>query len=256
MKIPRSFLLPVGLLGLAVVSQAPAQTVITSAPYTIATSGRYVLGDNLASSDVNQPAITISAPNVVLDLKGHYVTGPGNPTVDYEYKHSTIYVGQVANVTIKNGTVSGNAYGIYFAATSAGAGRNELVDSIVATRCYLYGIYFDSAYNGAPSSRVRNCVVTNIGGSTSAANVNAVGINTTGSVRVENNTVSGLTSTGDGSTFGIATANPSYALADFAIGNTISGCAYGVYGHSINLNNLTYGCTTAFVSGTNATGNN
>jgi len=58
-------------------TQAETQqcTTITSVPLTISASGSYCLTGNLASS--SGTAITIQADNVVLDLNGHTLSGPG-----------------------------------------------------------------------------------------------------------------------------------------------------------------------------------
>ena len=61
------------------VSPVPAPTIITTAPYTITTSGYYQLGANLSyagNGGNNDAIITVSASNVTLDFAGHYISGP------------------------------------------------------------------------------------------------------------------------------------------------------------------------------------
>ena len=238
-------------LGLpALTSRAADPTVITSLPYTISASGHYTVSGNLTSTTDGTPAIRISAPNVVLDLNGYYVAGPGSTAASGSTLESVIYVGDVANVKIMNGTVSGYSYGIVFAPTSASNDRDYVVDSVVVTRCYMVGIYF-GAFSSSEGSLVRNCSLSDLGNSTYQSNQSVTGIETViGGVRIENNTIGTLTPTGTGSSYGIIAHN-----GDFVIGNTVSGCTYGIDGGKY-LNNLTFGCTTAFVNGTNATGNN
>ena len=253
MKTPRSLgrllcALTMGLLGLSA-GQSYADTVITSVPYTISVAGRYTLNSNLLSTSTTVPAITISAPNVTLDLNGFYVAGPGNTAATNSTTDVVIKVGNVANVTIRNGTVAGNAFGIEFAATTAANSRNYLVDTVTVTRCYLCGVYFVNNI-GAPGSLVRNCLVSLIGNST-AGSIGPVGILPQGGVRVESNNIGSLTATGTGKkSYGILAA-----ATDLCIGNTISSCDVGIQGSKF-LNNLTTSVGTAFVGGTNATGNN
>ena len=241
--------LSLGLAGFAAAS-APALTVITTVPYKSPPAGPYELGVNLPSTDTTQPAITISAANVDLDLNGYFVAGPGNTAVSDGAGNSVIAVGDVANVTIRNGTLSGNGNGIHFGVTTAANSRNYIVDSVTITRCYLYGIWW---VNGpaAPGSVIRDCSFTLIGNSTLHASVSVVALNAPDGVRIENNRFAGIAATGSG---GI-----SYNILcgdDLITGNTISGGTYGIFGNGKNLNNLTYNCTTAFTGGTNATGNN
>ena len=101
-------LVPLALLASAAV--ASAQTVINSVPYTISAAGKYVLGKNLLNTSTTTPAITISAANVSLDCDGFYVSGAGNTAS----ANSIIYVNNVANVAIRNGLLSNDAYGIFF----------------------------------------------------------------------------------------------------------------------------------------------
>ena len=184
----------------------------------------------------------------MLDLKGFYLAGPGNTAAaPSNTNNSVIYVANVPNVTIKNGTLSGNANGISFFSFNLTTSHNYLIDSLVVTRCYLYGIYFRFGL-AAPGSHIRRCAFSNIGNSTYNGTNDAVAIQTTGGVRIENNTIGGITATGGGTSYGIN------AGSDFCIGNTISGCDYGIVGGK-NLDNLTDNCATPFYKGTNADGN-
>ena len=244
-RLVLAFLL--GVPGLAV-SRAPAQIVISSVPYTISAAGRYILGGNLTSTSTAAPAITVAAPNVVLDLDGHYLAGPGNSNAGgYDY-NSVIDIYHVPNVTIRNGTISGNVFGILISSVSAADSRNYHFDSLVVTRCYECGIYFGGGVP-APGSVVRNCSFTAIGNYTYAPNESAAAIQSGGGVRTEKNTIGDVTATGSGTSYGIFAA-----AGDFEIGNTITGCYYAISGGN-NLNNLTSGCTMPFIGGTNATGN-
>ena len=249
MKTPRLLLpLSVALLGLAA-TRASAQTVITSAPYTITASGQYILGGNLNSSSTTAPAITVSAPNVVIDLNNYYVAGPGNTAAALSNTNSVISVGNVANVKIKNGTVAGNAYGIVFTATnSTTTSRNYLLDNVTVTRCYFYGVYFNA---GAPGTVIRDCSFSTIGNSTYTANTSPSAIYTIGSLRMERNNINGVTATGTGTSYGI-----NGFTGDFALNNTIANCNTGIISVTKYIGNLTRGVTTNFSGGTAVGDNN
>ena len=220
---------------LAIASTASAQAVINSVPYTISVSGKYVLGGNLIGATANQNAIRINAPNVILDLNGFFVSGPGNTPSS---TIAVIFVSDVGNVTIRNGTVANNAYGISFG--GSGNARNYLVENVNFTNTYQFGLNFAS---NAPGSIARNNSISEIGGTTAGANFNVYGIRSNGGVRIENNTINEVTATGTGISYGIFAAT-----GDFSIGNTISSCAVGINAGKYK-DNLTSGCATAFQNG-------
>ena len=252
-------LLHVSVLALVCVGigapRAAAQTVINSLPYTITTSGRYVLGGNLSSPTTTAADIAIKASNVVLDLNGHFLAGPGDTTEEAGTYNCVIGIYAVANVVVKNGTVSGRNTGIYCDGDISDDGaRNIIIESVVVTRCTLIGILFDSE-GSLPGSVVRNCTFTNLGGVTyGSGNYAAIGITTVeDGIRIENNTFGAITGTGTGGSYGIY--DDSASGGNFMIGNTISGCTVGIERGKC-LNNLTYNCTTPFSGTTNVTGNN
>ncbi|MFH0795138.1 MAG: right-handed parallel beta-helix repeat-containing protein [bacterium] len=96
----------ISLIFLAAVGPALAgdgQIDIASLPYTISSSGSYVVVDNITLSTQNTHGITISANNVTLDLNGHTLTGPGKAAGS---SGSGIYVGSTRyNIVVKNGTM-------------------------------------------------------------------------------------------------------------------------------------------------------
>ena len=247
-KTPRFILsLSVALLGLAA-TRASAQTVITSAPYTISASGQYILGGNLAYSGAGA-TITISAPNVVLDLNNYFVAGPGNAAAALADANSVILVGNVANVKIKNGTVAGNTYGIRFTANSSTTtSRNYLLDNVTVTRCYYMGVRFTT---GAPGTVIRDCSFSTIGGSTADTTVSTDAIYTLGTIRMERNNINGVTPTGSTNSYGI-----NGYTGDFALNNTIANCSIGITSVTKYIGNLTSGVTTNFSGGTAVGDNN
>ena len=257
-------------------ASARAETVdctpVTSLPATIGAQGIYCLTGNLATSQTSGSAITIGANNVTLDLNGWKVGGQAAGT-------STQVIGIYSganNVTIKNGIVRGFSRGIQL------TGRGATVQGVTADQNTTYGIVVTGQ-----GSVVQGNQVVDTGGSTQAANVNAIGIFAGGSGSlVQNNLVSGLTATGSSSEYGVyfdSTASQSTAR-----GNVVSDAARPSVGSSFGVlmlgtsavavsNNIvtnftlcvdyadgatgTYsrntaiGCDTSYYSGTTGSGN-
>ena len=181
-------------------------------------------------------AITIQAPNVELDLGGYTL----NSTITTNTQ-AALDIAAVSNVTIRNGTVLGGIYGIYF--RPGAASSNHLVENVRVVGSQFAGIGFTSA---APGSVVRNNIVLDIRGSS----FSVYGIIASGGVFLLDNTISKVTPGSGSSSYGIFSQN-----GDLIIGNTINDCTVGISGGKY-LNNLTNGCTTPFTGGVNATGNN
>ncbi|MEO8376175.1 MAG: right-handed parallel beta-helix repeat-containing protein [Candidatus Sumerlaeota bacterium] len=72
---------------------------IDALPFTITQSGVYTLSRDLVGK-AGSDGITVSAPNVTLDLNGYSLRGTNGAIIG-------IVVGSVANVTIKNGSIGG-----------------------------------------------------------------------------------------------------------------------------------------------------
>ncbi len=224
-----------------------AQTVISSLPFTIGSSGAYVVDRNLVSANGALNCITVNAPNVDLDLGGFFVSGPGSVFSTFA---SCIFVGDVSNVTVRNGTLANNAYGVRFTG-GATNGINYRVENVVFTRLYLEGILANVANSSA--SLVRNCFFSQIGGSTTASNGKAAAICCSGGWRIDGCVITNVFKTpaqGSGLGYGIDGLSGS-----FYIGNTVSTCDVGLQFGKYQ-NNLTSGCATPFQLGTDAGGNN
>lgn len=116
-----------------------AQTVISSVPYAISASGKYVLGGNLNNTTYGA-AIRISAPNMQLDLNGFYVSGTGDTN---RVLIPVILVDDVANVAIHNGLIANESIGILF--NGQGNARNYIVENMIISRCYMAGIQINYA---------------------------------------------------------------------------------------------------------------
>ena len=227
-------------------ASARAQTVINAVPYTISVSGNYRLGTNLITASAAQTAITISAPNVILDLNGYFVSGSANTTTS---NTPVIAVGNVSSVTIRNGTVANNGNAIvFFPGTNS---INHLVEDVNVTRCLRQGIFFQSSSSG---SIVRRNVITQTGGYTGSTNAEAFAIALAGGVRAEKNVIVDVTARGTGGAYGISGSG-----GDFMIANTVSNgsggsVAVGVVGGKYQ-RNLILNFGTPFANGTDAGGN-
>jgi parallel beta-helix repeat protein len=138
-----------------------AETVITSLPYTIPSSGVYVL-----NSDLSGGSIVIQKGNVVLDGKGHKISN-GNIIV----QHSK-------NVTIKNIVVfNGSNFGILLQSC-----ENCVLSDITANNNKHWGIFLQSSDN----NKLSNIIAENNG---------HWGIQLQSS---DNNTFNGLKTSGNG----------------------------------------------------------
>lgn len=115
--------------------QIEPRTPISSVPVVITTSGSYYLTTNLNAVSGN--GITISANNVSLDLNGFALTasGAGN---------GIILPTTQANVTVRNGSVSGWAYGVF--------ANNVIVEHLTVSSCSSAGIRCTG------SAQMRNCI--------------------------------------------------------------------------------------------------
>lgn len=76
-------------------------------PVTISESGSYRLGSNLVVPDADTTAIDITAPNVVVDLNGFSILGPGTPGSGVGVHAPFRGTFPAGNVTVKNGVITG-----------------------------------------------------------------------------------------------------------------------------------------------------
>jgi hypothetical protein len=87
----------------------PVGTKITYLPYTIPSDkpGFYYLAGNLTYSSTNGVAIDIFADNVILDLMGYTLSGPGSSS-----NTDGIWIYGCNNVEVRNGTIRGFESGL------------------------------------------------------------------------------------------------------------------------------------------------
>jgi hypothetical protein len=126
-------------------SEAQAQTKLKPGqccPVKIKKSGSYILTGNLEPGGANTDAISISAPNVTLDLGGYSIRGPSK-----NGSGVGINAGAQNNVTVENGGVSamgssgivlGN-YGVAreIQATGNGTGGSGAGIQCVGASCFV-----------------------------------------------------------------------------------------------------------------------
>ena len=168
------------------------RTPISSLPVSISTSGSYYLTKNL-SPDGSGNGISITCPNVTLDLNGFTLDGLGSA-------QPGITLSATQNTTVRNGTITGWTGGIVSA-----AGSGHILEKLNVRFNAGIGISFQVS----TLCQVRDCAVHFCGshGIVVADNAvvtgNIVKINTGTGIRVEgvnaeirDNTVHGNTSIG------------------------------------------------------------
>lgn len=141
--------------------QIEARTPIESLPFTISTPGSYYFTKNLQFTTTPGHAITITSPNVTLDLNGFALSSIASVTgraisVTDGLNNVTIRNGKIAgNSTVVPATIGGFENGIYANAsggTPFSAFRNLTVEDMQVSGCRGWGIV-------AYYSNVANCTV-------------------------------------------------------------------------------------------------
>jgi hypothetical protein len=196
------------------------ETQITSLPYTISTSGSYILTGNLTGAGGSN-GITITADNVTIDLRGFALIGPGGAGTEIGV------TGTNRNgIAIQHGIVSGWAGdGISLNQSLPGLYDNELADLRVdhgGSNAGSFPLGWGIMLQGG---RVADCSVT-ASGSASGGGLQVFGGNVN-NCDAYSNTGTGILATG-AVTSSKASQN---TVSDFAIfGGTLTDCEVdGVY---------------------------
>jgi hypothetical protein len=229
---------------------ATCDTLITTAPYTISTPGHYCLANAIATTITSGAAITIDANSVVLDLKGYRFAG-GSVGVG-----TGAYGIDVLNrnyVVIRNGDVRGFLAGIAFEGNGSGTtNRNNVIENTTLDGNTGYGIVVGLGQNNV----VRNCIITNTGGSTVAGITTGFGLNlgSNTSFAINNLVVATTVTSGGTSSIGIAMASDSRAvdnqvIGDGNTGNSTNYCMSFGPG-TIYRDNVVSKCGTNYIGGT------
>jgi hypothetical protein len=220
----------------ALQGQTPQNPTPINGPTTIHTPGYYRLTRNIATAATTGNIITVQAHNVTIDFNGFFIIGPVNTASQVV----GVYANGIANLTIKDGSISFCQVGIQLHHTI-----NHIIENMRITNIYNYGIYFQSA---SPGSYVTNCQFSQIGGSTAGTLFDGIaifGFFGDQTIQARDNVINKVTGPSTG--YGIVYA--------FAVRNVIANSDVGVYGGKYQ-NNLTSNVTTPFTSGVDAGGNN
>lgn|ERR1700722_6205424 len=198
------------LIGLAAGRQV---TVITSLPFTISSPGIYVLDSDLTVS--GSDAIDVNTPDVVINLNGYSIVGSNGSF--------GVSAGQVANVIVENGRISGFATAVQLGSYSVArdlVGSDDEGISVQGSDCV-----------------VKDCILQGTGNST--ANGAGIGIESTSRCEVTGCRVSGFL-------LGIASFGSSED--DAIIHNFVTNCKLGLSLSRTDCyqGNVATGCTKAF----------
>jgi parallel beta-helix repeat protein len=173
-----------------------------SACGTISESGSYYVTQNLTTTGT---CITVAANDVTIDLNGFTLTGDGG-TDDYG-----IYINNVSNVEVRNGTVRGLGRGIYASWSGTATKSNRVIN--LRAMGNGYGIYL-SSYNNL----IKDCTVAD------STDASGYGVYTSYGSTVVNNTAYNNQSTGiyayNGSTVMNNTASYNENVGIYTIGGT------------------------------------
>jgi len=131
------------------------RTLITSVPYTANSPGSYVLNSDL-SLTTSQPAITVNADNVTIDLDGFVLSGSIQAGTD----NDGIYCKGKRNIEIRNGTLANfGGAGVRVEADGSAESRAVRLIGIRAKSNNSYG-----AYLTGDASLVKNSTFVGNGG--------------------------------------------------------------------------------------------
>jgi hypothetical protein len=249
-------------------------TVITTLPAVITQSGAYCLDRDLTTPMASGMAVFINASDVQLDLNGFKIeTTAGAANTAFGILSDTLPYRK--NVVVRNGAIKGFHTGL-----SLGGNTGLLAEGIRVIDSKSKGIFLKGV-----GGIVRQNLVTNTTGSTATTNASAYGLwIEDASARVTDNDVVDTVGTGTGAGYGIygngcnraffennrvgltgpvLTNTKGIYLVGVENGQVVNnrmtlltvGMEYGAGSSGKYRDNLTVGCTTTYVGGTNA-GNN
>jgi nitrous oxidase accessory protein NosD len=198
-------------------------TVIESLPYTISSPGTYTLDGNLTYSGT-ATAISVAAPNVVIDLRGFTLTGPGPSS---GFTNAIDFSNGATNCTVQNGTITGFDSGVSF-----GSGSTDVVQNLHVLNTN-YGVSLDTT----SYSMIQNCFI--VGASTASIGIS---LNNDQGVTVKNNQIASFT---DG-------CDSYHVGASSFIANQLANCTVGLLMQTGDKyqGNVTTACTIPFSGGT------
>ena len=190
-------ILALASLAIALTAQAAPPVTITYLPFTISAPGTYILAKDFTFSDsgtaINILPLPSPAGPVILDLKGHTITGPG-----LNSQNAAIVVGggNFYPVTIRNGTLS-NFHNDIAAGGGVSPANTVTIDSMIFNLPTQFGAFGSGgsgvSFDGAFNCRVKDCTFiaessTDRSGSSGITDDDPQGGNS-----YENNTFNGVT---------------------------------------------------------------
>lgn len=212
--------------------QATRRTYLISAPTTITQPGTYILTSDIFYRAASGAAITIAASNVILDLNGYAIVGPGTAS-NLAYG---VYVRNQNRVTIRNGTIMGFQYGVYISddADLALAERGFNQGGHLVEGLTLIGNTFRGMRIEGRGNVIRDNIVQDTGGTTVYSDPIVVGIESLGpGALIEGNRV--------------------YAIRGHGYGLAISGLGGGTIVRGNYLSNSALTSSSAYRPGTDGT---
>jgi len=211
-------LLHLALIALLSAGAIAAPIQIASLPVSISAPGEYRLASTLSYPHATGHAVVIAANDVTLDLGGHALVGnAGTGTIAFG-----VWCSGRTNVRVRNGSIRG-----FYCCGYLGGSGHEMANLSV-TPTYL-GLWIDGR-----AGRIRDCTVSDAGGSTLASSTRPMGFKAIGpGMRVEHCSVVGMTVPAGGEVVGLH--------LDRAGGTVVSDCSFslavtrsGTYGAWVN----------------------
>ncbi len=185
-------------------------------PYGISSSGSYRLTGSLTVS-ANTDAITVTAPNVTVDLNGFSITGPGSSS-----GHAGIDASGVSGVTVENGTVTGFEDGVLVG--FFGIARNVHADAN------------ETGIDAGNNTTVEGCTANN------STSTGGWGVYCSAACTISGNTVNGNASIGIGCGGNACVISGNTANANNSYGIVCSGSGCLISGNSASTNAIGISC--------------
>jgi hypothetical protein len=201
-----------------------SETVISSLPFTISTSGTYILSGNLTYAGPNV-GISVEASNVIIDLKG-FTISTSNTTNTNSF--GIFVTDSTEDFAIQNGEITGFNIGLQLGGV-LNAARNLKV-----LEC-KYGIYLTAGHLGF--CEIQNCLIDGHGAPSGGAGVTLIdGQNLVQHCQILDYDIGAETENG----------------INIFIANSIFNCTTGLSMLKSDKyqGNVTNGCTTPFSGGT------
>ncbi len=179
-------------------------------PLTITESGSYYLTEDVNSIGT---AITVSVNDVTIDLMGYNMIGPGSGS------NYGVYMNNLSNIEIRNGTIRDFNYGVY--EDNSGAQSHRIMN-VRAVFNSVRGISLSGK-----GHLIKDCTASDNGNS---ANSNVYGIYVSEGCIVTGNTVNnnGISATND--VYGINTSHACTITGNMVYGNGTLASGTIVYG--------------------------